>query len=87
MKSDKPFETEYKRWRHVKYAYVVQVLDISHFTGEHGWFSTVRVKGTQRDPKKERSWPAAVFRKEFVPIGRKKKAKSAHERLRDGDDL
>ncbi len=79
----KPFETNYPRWRHVAHQYVVKIEGVQNYSGEHGIYSTVTVIGTRQDPKAKKTWSAETFRKNFEPIGRKKKAKSALERLID----
>jgi hypothetical protein len=81
----KPFETSYPRWRHLEHGYVVKVLGVINYRGENGFYSTVSVEGTRRDPKRRASWSADAFRKNFEPIGRKKKARSATDRLIDED--
>lgn len=81
----KPFETSYPKWRHLKYGYVVKILGVSNYKGETGYYSTVSVEGTRYDPKAKASWSADALRKNFEPIGRKKKPRSAVDRLMDDD--
>jgi hypothetical protein len=81
----KPFETSYLRWRHLKHGYTVKILNVLNYRGENGFYSTVVVDGTRRDPKAKATWSEDAFRKNFEPIGRKKKPRSATERLLDND--
>jgi hypothetical protein len=87
MSLQKIFETNYKRWRHITLQYVVVILGIEHYRGQHGLYSTVIVKGSLRDPKKRVTWAAATFRKQFEPVGRKQKTKTALDRVLEDDDL
>jgi len=88
MSLQKVFETNYRRWRHLKRQYVVVVIGVQNYRGDHGLYSTVTVRGSPRDPKKEVTWAAEVFRKEFEPIGRKQKQKTAFDLvLEDDGDL
>jgi hypothetical protein len=78
----KPFETSYPRWRHLKHGYTVKVAGVQNHRGDQGqYYSVVEVEGTLQDPKAKARWPADSFRKNFEPVGRKKKAKSAVDRL------
>jgi hypothetical protein len=78
----KPFETSYPKWRHLKYGYVVRVQKILNYQGANGgYYSTVTVEGTRKGPKLVATWSADSFRKNFEPIGRKQTAKSALDRL------
>lgn len=81
----KPFETSYPKWRHLRHDYTVKVLGVTNYRSEGGYFSVVTVEGTRLDPKAKASWPADAFRKHFEPIGRKKKPRSVAERLLDDD--
>jgi hypothetical protein len=82
----KPFETSYPKWRNVKHGYTVKVLGVRNFRGDHGYYSFVEIEGTFRDPKLRVMISSDVLRRDFVPTGRKKKPKSAAERLLEDDD-
>ena len=81
----KPFETSYAKWRHLKQGYVVKILGVLNYRSDSGFYSTVSVEGTRQDPKAKATWGADAFRKNFEPIGRKKKPRSATDRLLDED--
>lgn len=83
----KPFETNYPKWRNLKHGYTVKVLGVRNYRGDLGYYSFVEVEGTFRDPKLKVMISADVLRRDFEPIGRKKKPKSVAERLAaDNDD-
>jgi hypothetical protein len=81
----KPFETSYPRWRHLKYGYTVKVVGTLNYRGDNGYYSTVKVEGSRQSPKAKVTWSADAFRKEFEPIGRKKKPRSALDRVLDDE--
>lgn len=81
----KPFETSYPKWRHLKHGYTVKILGVLNYKSDEGFYSTVSVEGTRRDPKAKAIWSADAFRKNFEPIGRKKKPRTAADRLLDED--
>lgn len=82
----KPFETSYKKWRHLKQGFVVKILGVQHYPGKHGLYSTVTVLGDVGDPKREKVWSAEIFRKHFEPVGRKQKTKTALDRVLEDDE-
>ena len=81
--SKDPAEIEYKRWRSKRQGYVVVVLGVHHRRGEHGYFSTVLVQGSNRDKDKRVTWPAQTFLRTFEPLGRKLKIPTRWDRLKE----
>jgi len=77
----RPFETGFYKWRHSTQGYLVEVLDVRNFLGKHGYYSTVLVRGTRQRQDSTKVWSADLFRANFEPVGRKKKAKSALDRV------
>lgn len=68
---NKYFETSYQKWRHIKDDYVVKILEVHHYNGAHGLYSTVTVEGSRRSPKAKVTWSAENFKKLFKPVGKK----------------
>jgi len=84
---NKPFETNYPKWKHLKHGYIVEIVTIINHKGEAGYFSQVVVKGTRTSKTRQATWSAEIFRKYFEPHGRKKTPKSAIDRILDDDTL
>lgn len=80
-----PFETSYPRWRHKKLGYVVKILGVQNFRGDLGYFSFVEIEGTKHNAKLKTFLSSEVLKRDFEPTGRKKKAKSAADRLLDDE--
>jgi hypothetical protein len=78
---NKPFETNYPKWKHLRHGYVVEIVNIYNHRGENGYFSQVVVKGSRSSPDRTVTWSADIFRKNFEPYGRKKKAKTAIDQV------
>ena len=77
--SQAPTLINHKRWRHLSKGHVVEVLEVHHYLGRKGYYTSVTVI---QDGKPHLSrWPSSTFLKTFRPIGRKLKLKSAFERL------
>lgn len=81
----KPFETSYPKWRNLRHGYTVKILGVTNYQSEAGVYSVVAVEGTRQNPKAKASMSADVLRRDFEPIGRKKKPRSAIDRLIDDD--
>lgn len=78
----KPFETDYRRWRHIKHGYRVNIIGIQHFRGDKGYYySQVVVEGSLSSKTRRVAWSADIFRENFEPVGRKEKARSALEQI------
>ena len=87
MARDKPFETNYPRWRHIKHGYIVTIEGVTNHLGEKGYFSQVVVRGSRASETRLMTWSADTFRKNFEPYGRKKKPKTALDQVvSDSDD-
>ena len=84
---NKPFETNYPKWRHRQHGYIVEVLSILHNRSDNGsgYYSQVIVRGSQRSSTRKVAWSAEIFRKNFEPHGRKKKPKTAMDHLLEDD--
>lgn len=77
---DDPPEIQHKRWRHRKKGYEVEVLAV-HNHNAPPFHRTVVVDRTQYT-KKERTWNAVLFVKEFEPLGRpRRKPKTLWDQL------
>ena len=87
--SSEPIAIEYKRWRRKRYAgerqgYTVEVVEVHHRLGEHGYYTTVFVL----NPNGKRvSWPALPFLRAFEPVGRKLRIPTWWERIRRKRDV
>ncbi len=77
--SQNPTPIDYKRWRHLSKEYVVEVLEVHHYFGKNGYYTSVTV--IQKGKPHLSRWPSSVFLKTFRPLGRKIRARSAWERL------
>ncbi len=84
---NKPFETNYPKWKHLKHGYVVEIVNVYNFKGESGYFSQVVVKGSRTSKERKVTWAAETFRENFEPYGRKKKPKTALDRVLDDDPI
>lgn len=84
---NKPFETNYPKWKHLKHGYIVEIIAVYNHRGDNGYFSQVVVKGTRTSKSRRATWAGETFRKTFEPYGRKKKPKSAIDRILDDDTL
>lgn len=82
----KPFQTNYPKWRHRKYGYIVEIVTILNSGNGSTYYSQVIVLGSRQSPTRKVAWSAEIFRQNFEPYGRKKKPKSAIDRLLEDDD-
>ena len=69
----------YKRWRHLSKGYIAEVLEVHHYLGKKGYYTSITV--IQEGKPRLSRWPSKVFLKTFRPIGRKLSFRSAFERL------
>lgn len=77
-----PLAIPYKRWRNVRHRYLVDVLDVKDYSGTSlAVYRTVKVRGVRT--KEERTWPAEVFLRSFLPVGRKVKTRTAWDILQE----
>ena len=84
---NKPFETSYPKWRHLKHGYIVEILNVFNHRGENGYFSQVVVQGTRTSRTRKMTWSAEIFRKYFEPYGRKKKPMTALDHVLADDTI
>jgi len=56
---------------------------VHHYTGTHGHYATVTVRGTRLSKTKEASWSANNFLLKFKPRGKKIKFTSKWDLLAD----
>lgn len=77
--SQAPTPIDYKRWKHLSRGHIVEVLEVHHYLGKNGYYTSVTV--IQEGKPHLSRWPSSTFLKTFRPIGRKLKVKSAWERL------
>ena len=83
----KPAEITHKRYTHIEHGYVVIVINVSHYHGDHGFHTVVEVKGSLTDKKRLVKWSATAFLAAFKPKGRKLRVKSRYELLMGQDSI